>query len=127
MADFGADVIKIEAPGQPDQLREWGNGDYRGRKLFWPVQARGKRCITLDLRQPRGQELMLDLVRDADVVIENMRPGTLERWNLGYDVLAGGQPGRRSSRGSRATARPGRSRTGPDSHRWPRRPAACAT
>ncbi len=93
MADFGADVIKIEAPGKPDQLREWGNGDYRGRKLFWPVQARGKRCITLDLRQERGQELMLDLVRDADVVIENMRPGTLERWNLGYDVLAEVNPG----------------------------------
>jgi formyl-CoA transferase len=93
MADFGADVIKIEAPDKPDQLRGWGNGEYRGRKLFWPVQARGKRCVTLDLRQPRGQELMLDLVREADVVIENLRPGTLEGWNLGYDVLAEANPG----------------------------------
>jgi formyl-CoA transferase len=93
MADFGADVIKIEAPGKPDQLREWGNGEYRGRKLFWPVQARGKRCVTLDLRRRRGQALMLDMVREADVVIENMRPGTFERWNLGYDVLAEANPG----------------------------------
>ncbi len=93
MADFGADVIKIEAPGKPDGLREWGNGEYNGRKLWWPVQARGKRCITLDLRQARGQALMLDLVRDADVVIENMRPGTFERWNLGYEALAEVNPG----------------------------------
>jgi len=111
MADFGADVIKIEAPDKPDQLREWGNGEYRGRKLFWPVQARGKRCITLDLRRPRGRELMLDLVRESDVVIENMRPGTLERWELGYDVLSEANPGLILARIS------GYGQTGPQSHR----------
>ena len=93
MADFGAEVIKIEAPGRPDQLRGWGNGEYQGRKLFWPVLARGKRCVTLDLRTPRGQELMLNLVRESDVLIENLRPGTLEHWNLGYAELAEANPG----------------------------------
>jgi len=93
MADFGADVIKIEAPGKPDPLRGWGTGTYRGRKLFWPVQARGKRCITLDLRQERGQELFLELVERSDVVIENLRPGSLEGWNLGYERLSEVNPG----------------------------------
>jgi formyl-CoA transferase len=111
MADFGADVIKIEAPGKPDPLREWGNGSYRGRKLFWPVQSRGKRCITLDLRQPRGQELFLELVEQSDVVIENLRPGSFERWNLGYERLAEVNPGIILARVS------GYGQTGPLAHR----------
>jgi crotonobetainyl-CoA:carnitine CoA-transferase CaiB-like acyl-CoA transferase len=111
MADFGADVIKVEAPGKPDQLREWGNGDYQGRKLFWPVQARGKRCVTLDLRQPRGQELMLELVRESDVLLENMRPGTLERWDLGWDRLSEVNPSLILARVS------GYGQTGPLAHR----------
>jgi formyl-CoA transferase len=87
LADMGAEVIKIEAPGQPDPLREWGLR-YEGRAVWWPVQARNKKCITLNLRDPTGQELMLELVRKADAVCENFRPGTLERWNLGYDRLS---------------------------------------
>jgi formyl-CoA transferase len=111
MADFGADVIKIEAPGKPDPLRDWGNGSFNGRKLFWPVQGRGKRCVTLDLRRPRGQELFLELVEHSDVVVENLRPGSLERWNLGYDRLAEANPGIVLARIS------GYGQTGPLAHR----------
>jgi formyl-CoA transferase len=87
LGDLGADVIKIEPPGQPDPLREWG-GRYEGRTVWWPVQARNKRCISLNLREPRGQELLLELVKGVDVLSENFRPGTLEKWNLGYDRLS---------------------------------------
>jgi formyl-CoA transferase len=93
LADFGADVIKVEAPDRPDPLRSWGRAAYQGRKLWWPVHARGKRLVTLDLRSPAGQELFLHLVERSDVVIENFRPGTLERWNLGYDRLSAANPG----------------------------------
>ncbi len=88
LGDMGADVIKIEPPGKPDPLRNWGHSRYRNRSLWWPVQSRNKRCITLNLREPKGQELLLELVRVADVISENFRPGTLERWNLGYDRLS---------------------------------------
>ena len=88
LGDYGADVIKIEAPGRSDPLRDWGQESYRGHRLWWTVHARNKRCITLDLRSERGQELLLALVEHADVMVENFRPGTLERWNLGYDRLA---------------------------------------
>lgn len=87
LADMGADVIKIEAPGRPDPLREWGAVAHRGRKLWWPLQSRNKRLVTLNLRVGEGQELFCDLVQQADVVLENFRPGTLERWNLGPDRL----------------------------------------
>jgi formyl-CoA transferase len=87
LGDLGADVIKVEAPGKPDPLRDWGQARYEGRSLWWPVQSRNKKCVTLNLREPRGQELLLELVRVSDVVTENFRPGTLERWNLGYDRL----------------------------------------
>jgi formyl-CoA transferase len=87
LGDLGAEVIKVEAPGSPDPLRVWGHHKYRDRTLWWPVQARGKRCITLNLNDPRGQELLRMLVRRADVLVENFRPGTLERWNLGPDRL----------------------------------------
>jgi formyl-CoA transferase len=93
LGDMGAEVIKVEAPGKPDPLRDWGRARYQGRSLWWPVQARNKKCITLNLRDPRGQELMLELVRRADVVSENFRPGTLERWNLGYEQLSAANPG----------------------------------
>lgn len=85
MADFGADVIKIEHPNG-DGLRTLG-WQKDGVSLWWALVARNKRCITLKLSDPRGQELALKLLRDADVLIENFRPGTLERWNLGPDVL----------------------------------------
>ena len=87
LGDMGAEIIKIEPPGQPDPLREWGKARYEGRSLWWPVQSRNKKCCTLDLRVERGQELLLELVKNADVLIENFRPGTLERWNLGPDRL----------------------------------------
>ncbi len=93
LADLGADVIKVEAPDRPDPLRSWGRGAYRGRKLWWPVHARGKRLVTLNLRSEAGQELFLRLVARSDVVLENFRPGTLERWNLGYGRLAETNPG----------------------------------
>jgi formyl-CoA transferase len=88
LGDMGAEVIKVEPPGKPDALRDWGQARYEGRTLWWPVQTRNKKCITLNLREPKGQELLLELVKVADVVSENFRPGTLERWNLGYERLA---------------------------------------
>ncbi len=86
LADFGAEVIKIELPGRGDFLRQIGPfvGEY---SLFWAVEARNKKSITLDLRKPRGQQVLKRLVRIADVVVENFRPGTLERWGLGYEEL----------------------------------------
>jgi formyl-CoA transferase len=93
LADYGADVVKIEPPGGQDPMRDWGQESYRGHRLWWTVHARNKRCVTLDLRSARGQELFLRLVEGADVVVENFRPGTLERWNLGWDRLSAVNPG----------------------------------
>ena len=93
LGDMGAEIIKVEAPGKPDPLRDWGHARYEGRTLWWPVQSRNKKCITLNLREQRGQELLLELVRVADAVSENFRPGTLERWSLGYDQLSAANPG----------------------------------
>lgn len=93
LADLGSDVVKVEAPGRPDPLREWGQVRYRDRALWWPVQSRNKRLITLDLRQPKGREIFLDLIAHFDALIENFRPGTLERWGLGPDILRERNPG----------------------------------
>jgi formyl-CoA transferase len=87
LGDMGAEIIKVEAPGQPDPLRDWGKARYQGRSLWWPVQSRNKKCVTLDLRQDRGQQLLLALAEQSDVLIENFRPGTLERWRLGPKQL----------------------------------------
>ncbi len=87
LADFGAEVIKVELPGIGDSMRHW-TPMKEGRSLWWKVIARNKRLITLTLSKPRGQELFRELVRSADIVIENYRPGTFERWGLGYDALA---------------------------------------
>ena len=87
LADLGADVVKIEPPGTGDPMREWGREKADGRSLWWPVVARNKRSVTLDLRLPEGQGLARRLVGEADVLVENFRPGTLERWGLGWDVL----------------------------------------
>jgi crotonobetainyl-CoA:carnitine CoA-transferase CaiB-like acyl-CoA transferase len=87
LGDFGAEVIKAEAPGQGDPLREWGPDRYKGRSLWWPVQSRNKKLITLNLRDPRGQDLCRRLAAESDVLVENFRPGTLERWGLGPDEL----------------------------------------
>lgn len=83
LADFGAEVIKIEPPGAGDPMREWGHHRYRGRALWWPVLARNKKSVTLNLRVPRGQATLKQLVRQADVLLENFRPGVLENWGLG--------------------------------------------
>lgn len=82
LGDMGAEIIKVEPPGQPDPLREWGKARYEGRSLWWPVQSRNKKCVTLNLREERGQQLLLELVRKSDVLVENFRPGTLEKWQL---------------------------------------------
>jgi succinyl-CoA--D-citramalate CoA-transferase len=87
LGDFGAEVIKVELPGIGDSMRHW-TPMKDGRSLWWKVIARNKRLITLTLSKPRGQELFRELVRKADVVIENYRPGTFERWGLGYKELA---------------------------------------
>lgn len=92
LGDLGAEVIKVEPPGQPDPIREWGKARYRGRSLWWPVQSRNKKCVTLNLRTERGQELLVELVKHADVLTENFRPGTLEKWNLGWERLSEANP-----------------------------------
>jgi formyl-CoA transferase len=88
LGDMGAEVIKIEAPGQGDPMRTWGPQKRGDPSVWWPVIGRNKKAITLDLRQPDGQSLFKRLVRKADVVIENFRPGTLEKWNCGWSSLA---------------------------------------
>ena len=87
VADFGAEVIKVEPPGTGDPLREWGYNRHNGRTLWWPVMGRNKKSVTVDLRQPRGQDLVRQLVKTADALIENFKPGTLEKWGLGPDDL----------------------------------------
>ncbi|NVK40348.1 MAG: CoA transferase [Oceanospirillaceae bacterium] len=93
LADFGADVIKIEPPGKGDAMRQWGQADENGEPIWWNVIGRNKKSMTLDLRQPRGQEVLRELVRQADVLIENFRPGTMEKWGLGYEALSEINPG----------------------------------
>ena len=95
LGDMGAEIIKVEPPGQPDPLRDWGHARYEGRSLWWPVQSRNKKCVTLNLREERGQELLLALVEHSDVLVENFRPGTLERWNLAPERLWEVEPGAR--------------------------------
>ena len=84
LADLGAEVIKVELPGRGDPMREWG----RGEPVWWPVIARNKKCITLDVRKAQGKAVLLELVGKADIVLENFRPGTMEKWGLGYADLA---------------------------------------
>lgn len=92
LADFGADVIKIEHPEGTDPLREWPPYD-DGVSLWWKSIARNKRCVTLDLSTPAGSALLLDLIDDADVLVENFRPGTMEKWGLAPDRLHEENPG----------------------------------
>ncbi len=92
MADFGAEVIKLEPPGSGDPMREWGHEKPQGVSLWWSVIARGKKSVEIDARQPEGQALIRDLVAGSDVLIENFRPGTMEKWGLGYDALAAVNP-----------------------------------
>jgi crotonobetainyl-CoA:carnitine CoA-transferase CaiB-like acyl-CoA transferase len=87
LGDFGAEIIKAEPPGVGDPLREWGPDRYKGRSLWWPVQSRNKKLITLNLRDERGQDLCRRLAAESDVLVENFRPGTLERWGLAPEEL----------------------------------------
>ncbi|WP_319431509.1 CoA transferase [Mycobacterium sp. RTGN5] len=87
LGDMGAEVVKIEPPGAPDPLRTWGQAELDGHHFFWTVHARNKKAVTLNLREARGRDLFLDLVEHSDIIVENFRPGTLEKWGLGYDVL----------------------------------------
>ncbi|MEP3636982.1 MAG: CoA transferase [Paracoccaceae bacterium] len=88
LADFGAEVIKIEAPGVGDPMRQWGREKPYGKSLWWPVVARNKKSLTLNLREKDGQDIVRKLVKDTDILIENFRPGTMERWNLSYEELS---------------------------------------
>jgi len=92
LAEFGADVIKIEPPGTGDPLRNW-RLIKEGTSVWWQVQSRNKRSIALDLRSPEGQDIARKLIAEADVLIENFRPGTLEGWGMGYEVLSKLNPG----------------------------------
>ncbi|HEY2398785.1 MAG TPA: CoA transferase [Steroidobacteraceae bacterium] len=88
LGDLGAEVIKIEPPNQGDPLRAWGQEKINGKSLWWPVVARNKKAITLDMRQAEGQALLKELVKKTDFLVENFRPGTLEKWGCGYDELS---------------------------------------
>ncbi|HLQ02744.1 MAG TPA: CaiB/BaiF CoA-transferase family protein [Burkholderiales bacterium] len=92
LAEAGADVVKIESPGAGDPLRNWRRL-HKGTSLWWYAQGRNKRSVAVDLRQSQGQEIVRALGNRADIVIENFRPGQLEKWNLGYEPLAKDNPG----------------------------------
>lgn len=111
LGDFGAEVIKIEAPDAPDPARGWGAAKVDGQSLFWPIIARNKKSVTLNLRTERGQAILKALAKSADVLVENFRPGTLERWGLDPDILHAINPRLVITRVS------GYGQTGPESHK----------
>jgi formyl-CoA transferase len=92
LGDFGAEVIKIEPPGQGDPMRVWGRQAEGEESLWWPVVARNKKAITLDLRQAEGQAVLRELLVKADFLLENFRPGTLEKWGLGWPEISAVNP-----------------------------------
>ncbi|MBI4587373.1 MAG: CoA transferase [Candidatus Rokubacteria bacterium] len=91
LGDYGAEVIKVEHPARGDEMRFWGHNKH-GIGLYYKVVNRNKKSVTADLRTPLGVEIVKRLARTADVVVENYRPGTLEKWGLGYDVLSAINP-----------------------------------
>jgi formyl-CoA transferase len=91
LGDFGAEVIKVEPPGDGDPLRRWRKMR-NGTSLWWHVQSRNKKSVCVDLRRPEGQEIVRRLARGCDIVIENFRPGALEKWNLGWEALSRENP-----------------------------------
>lgn len=111
LGDFGAEVVKIEAPDRPDPARDWGAVKYQGHGLLWPIIARNKLSVTLNLRVGDGQAILKRLVDTTDVLVENFRPGTLEKWGLGPDVLMAINPRLVIVRVS------GYGQTGPESHK----------
>jgi formyl-CoA transferase len=92
LGDFGAEVIKLEDPKSGDPMRQWGRSLPKGLSPWWPVIGRNKKSVGLDLRQPEGQQIAKDLIAQADVVIENFRPGAMEKWGLGYEALSALNP-----------------------------------
>jgi formyl-CoA transferase len=92
LGEFGAEVIKVEPPGSGDPLRKWRLLK-EGTSVWWQVQSRNKRSVSMDLRRPEAQEIIRELVKETDVLIENFRPGTLETWGLGWDELHALNPG----------------------------------
>ncbi|WP_006245542.1 CaiB/BaiF CoA transferase family protein [Mycolicibacterium tusciae] len=111
LGDMGAEVIKIEPPGAPDPLRTWGQAELDGHHFFWTVHARNKKAVTLNLRMEGGRALFLDLVERSDIIVENFRPGTLEKWGLGYDVL------HQRNKGIILVRVSGYGQTGPEAHK----------
>ena len=91
LAEFGAEVIKIEPPRGGDPLRTWRKL-YQGTSLWWYAQARNKKSVTLDLKRAEAQEIVRKLVRDTDILVENFRPGAMEKWGLGWEALCGINP-----------------------------------
>ena len=87
LGDQGAEVIKIEDPATGDPMRQWGREKPYGKSLWWPIVSRNKKSITANLRTPEGQQIVRDLIKDADILLENFRPGTLEKWGLDYESL----------------------------------------
>jgi formyl-CoA transferase len=92
MAEFGAEVVKVETPGEGDPLRKWRTL-HDGNSLWWYAQARNKKSVAINLKEADGQAIVRRMVEGADIVVENFRPGTLEKWNLGYERLAASNPG----------------------------------
>lgn len=110
LGDFGADVIKVERPDTGDELRLWGHNK-NGVGLMYKLVNRNKRSVTADLRTPLGVDIVKRLIRDADIIVENYRTGTLEKWGIGFDVLSEINPGLIMLRVT------GFGQTGPNSHR----------
>ena len=93
LGDFGARVIKIEDPRVGDPMRQWGRSLPQGLSPWWPVIGRNKQSVGLDLRTPEGREIAKTLIAKADILIENFRPGTMEKWGMGYEALSATNPG----------------------------------
>jgi formyl-CoA transferase len=92
LADFGAEVVKVEPPGEGDPLRKW-RLLHDGTSVWWQVQSRNKKSVALDLKSPEDRAIVRRLIDEADVLIENFKPGTMEKWGLGYEALAQANPG----------------------------------
>ena len=92
MAEFGAEVVKVESPGEGDPLRKWRKL-HEGNSLWWYAQARNKKSVAVNLREAEGQEVVRRMASQVDIVVENFRPGALEKWGLGYEALSRSNPG----------------------------------
>jgi crotonobetainyl-CoA:carnitine CoA-transferase CaiB-like acyl-CoA transferase len=93
LGDFGAEVIKVEPPEIGDAMRQWGVAGSDGDPVWWNVISRNKKSMSLNLRDPKGQEIIRELIKDTDILIENFRPGTMEKWGLDYETLSKINPG----------------------------------